>query len=452
MKKFVRLIPVLYLCILSCTTNSNERDEKLINLPITYIEGFGSFPANYAAAVAEYTLDDPGGEAWVKTYKTVSGIPKLWKNVKKCMVQTDIRQFVYQNFNEGNIDTSSYISLQKNWEWKPDEKRLSRLPIRCYIYLIHGTDQLGKLSLMIDTNNNLDFTDEKPFYPEIASPNDTLRYYKKSYEIEYDKIRDGRVVTSHIPMVIKYLPHQPKKYQIAYAFPRYASSVIKIGDEEKTIALNIGFTDPSGYDVSEITPMDSLRKDRGFIFNNGIQIGEFLDLKINGSKKRFRNLGYDEYHGVLRLKGETVDNVYSTQIGYKIKPFTAKDFSDGRAVSLQDYKGKYLFIDFWATWCQPCVEELPELTKLYGNVNKDSIGFVGIVGGDSKQRLTKFLQKHPIAWPQIYSDSINKLIETYNIGGYPSNFLVSSDGTILDKNIRGSKLQAKLSKLGLLKE
>lgn len=452
MKKLIILLSILNVYILSCTKKGEEKHEQFIDLPITYIEGFGAFPGDYAAAVAEYTSDGLGGEVWVKTYKSVSGIPKLWTNVKKCMLYTNIHQFVYQNFYEGNIDTSSYISFQKNWGWKPDNKRLSRRPIRCYLYLIHGTDQSGKLSVMIDTNNNLDFRDEKPFYPEIASPTDTLRYYKNSHEIEYEKIQNGRVVTSHIPLVIKYLPHLPETYRVGYAFPRHASTVIKIGEEEKTIALNIGFTDPSGLNVSEITPMDSLKKDRGFIFYNGIKIGEFLDLEIDGSKKRFQNLGYDEYYGVLRLKAEVLDNIYSTQIGYKIKPFTAKNFSDGSPVSLEDYKGKYLFIDFWATWCQPCVEKLPELTRLYGKVNKDSIDFVGIVGEDTDARLAKFLKKHPIAWPQIYSDSINKLVETYNIDGYPSTLLIAPDGTILDKNISGAKLQAKLSKLGLLKE
>ncbi|MCF0040849.1 TlpA family protein disulfide reductase [Dyadobacter fanqingshengii] len=452
MKNFIILISTLCVCMLSCTRESDEKDEQLIVLPVTYIEGFGAFPSSHSSAGAEYTLDEPGGQVWVKTYKPVCGIPKLWKNVTKCMVHTNLHQFVYQNFYEGNIDPDFYRSLQKDWKWKPDEKRLSKRPIRCYVYLIHGTDQSGKLSVMIDRNNNLDFSDEEPFYPEIASPSDTLRYYKNSYEIEYDKIQGGRVVTSHIPMVIKYLPHQPKRYQIAYAFPRYASAVIRIGNEEKTIAINIGFSDPSGYATSEVALMDSLRNERGFIYNKGIRIGEFLDFEIDGSKKSFQNLGYDEYDGVLRLKGEQVKNVYSTQVGYKLKPFTGRDFSDGSTVSLEDYRGKYLLIDFWATWCQPCVKELPELMSLYRKVNKDNIEFVGVVGEDTKEKLTKFLKKNPIDWPQIYSDSINKLIEIYNIDGYPSTFLIAPDGTILEKNLRGAKLQAKLSKLGFLKK
>lgn len=450
MKKFILLVFTACLC-LSCSKNTDEQDEQLINLPVTYFEGFGAFPSQYVAAAPEYKLNDPGGENWAKTNKSLSGIPELWKNVTKCIVHTNIHQFVYQNFYEGFVDSSFYMSLQKGWKWEPDEKRLSKRPIRCFVYLIHGTDQSGKLSVMIDTNNNLDFSDEKPFYPEIAGPKDTLRYYKNSYEIEYDKIQEGRVVTAHIPMVIKYMPHQPKKYQFAYAFPRYATAVIRIGKEEKTIAINIGFSDPSGYEA-EIALMDSLKKDRGFTFRNAVERGELLDFEMDGSRKRFQNLGYDEYHGVLRLKGEPVKAVYSTQTGFKFKPFSGKDFLNGKAVSLSNYKGKYLFVDFWATWCQPCVEELPELTGLYGKVNKDSIAFVGIVGEDTKERLTKFLKKNPIAWPQIYSDSINKLIEAYSINGYPSTFLIAPDGTILDKNIRGDKLKDRLGKLGLLKE
>ncbi len=80
-----------------------------------------------------------------------------------------------------------------------------------------------------------------------------------------------------------------------------------------------------------------------------------------------------------------------------------------------DFKGKYLFIDFWATWCKPCVEQMPELASLYGKVDTDRVAFLGIVGEDRPDRLKKFLQKKPTAWPQIFSDTTNRLVEAYNI-------------------------------------
>lgn len=451
MKYSIVLMVMLLGLAPGCTQTTEERADEVINLPVTFVEGFGPFGSDYASASPEYSLDDPNGGTWAKTYKPLTGIPQQWKNVTKSQIVINTRQFVFQNFRQGKIDSDFYTSLQKSWKWTPDEKRLSPKPIRCCIYIIWGTDQAGKLNVMIDTNNNGDFSDEKSFYPETAGPDDTLRLYKHSYEIEYDIFRKGRAEIVHIPMVIKYLPHQPERYRMAYSFPRYAKALLALGGLQKTLAINIGFTSPSGYEVSELAMADAGKTGKFIAPRNGIRIGEFLDLESNGEQKRFLNLGFDEYDGVLRLKGKPLKDVYSTQLGYKLKPFSAKDFSDGSSLSTENYKGKYLYIDFWGTWCRPCLEQLPELICLYQRIDKNKIAFLGVVGEDRRDRLAKFLKKNPIPWPQIFSDRTNRLIEAYNIQGYPSTFLIRPDGTIVGKNLHGDQLEAEMRKIGALK-
>ncbi|WP_247236524.1 peroxiredoxin [Telluribacter sp. SYSU D00476] len=438
-------------CILGCASNTDEQEDEILQLPITFVEGFGPFAYDYGAVIAEHSPDDPSGAAWVKTYKSIEGIPKQWKNVTKSMVVINWYQLVYQNFHQGNINSSFYKSQQEGWNWTPDEKRLSKEPIRSYVYVISGIDQSGKLSVMIDTNNNCDFSDEKAFHPKIGSSREAMRDLQDSQEIEYDIYQEGRVVTTRMPMVVRYLPHQPKKYQLAYSFPRYASTVIMIGNTQKNLAINLGFSSPSGHEVSELALIDSTKETKEIKLDDGIKVGEYVDLEVNGEKRRFQNLGYDEYYGVLRLKGESLKNVYSTQQGYKFKPFASQEFSSGKPVSMNDYKGKYLYVDFWGTWCKPCVEDIPKLRSLYQKVDKDRVEFLGIVGQDSQERLTNFLKKNPIGWPQLFSDSTNKLVETYNIKGYPSSFLIGPDGAIVDKNLHGEMLEAKFIEMELLK-
>ncbi|SDE81850.1 Peroxiredoxin [Dyadobacter soli] len=451
MKYHAFLTVIMFAGILSCTHRKSDQQEEVISLPVTFVDGFGPFGTDYAATGPEYSADDPDGGVWAKTYKPLTGIPPQWKNVARSMVELNLRQFVFQNFHQGNIDSSTYASLQKAWKWTPDEKRLSKKPIRCYVYIIWGTDPSGKLNVMIDTNNNGDFSDEKSFYPEIAGPKDTIRYYNHSYEIEYDIFREGRVITSHLPMVLKYFPHQPEKYRMAYSFPRYAEAVIPLGGHQKKIAINLGFTSPSGNEVSELAFADQVKKGEYIDLRNGIRIGEFLDIESGGERRRFENLGFDEYEGVLHLKGKPLNNVYSTQVGFKMKPFSGKDFTNGKPVSMEDYRGKYLYIDFWATWCGPCVKQLPELKHLYQKVDRNKIAFLGIVGEDSRERLAKFLDKNPLDWPQLFSDSTNQLVEAYNIEGYPSTFLIGPYGTIVGKNLSSKELEAKFAELGGLK-
>ncbi len=451
MKRSTFLAAILLSCIIGCTQNEDKREEEVINLPVTFVKGYGPFGSDYASASPEHSPEDPNGAVWVKTYKPITGLPQHWKNIRRSMIWLNSRQFVFQNFQQGNIDPDFYASLQKGWKWIPDETRLSKKPIRCYIYIIWGTDQSGKLNVMIDTNNNGDFGDEKSFYPEIAGPNDLLRHYTHSYDIEYDIFRQGHVTLAHIPMVIKYLPHQPEKYRIAYSFPRYAEATIPLGDNTKTLAINVGFTSPSGEEVSELAPIDSKSKGQLIGLDKGIRIGEFLDLESTETKKRFQNLGFNEYIGMLQLKGESLGDIFSPQVGYKLNPFSGRDFSSNKLVSTENHIGKYLYIGFWATWCLPCVEELPELVDLYDKVDRKKIAFLGIVGEDRRERLTKFLKRTPVPWPQIFSDSLNRLVEAYNIKGYPSSFLVAPDGTIMGKNLRSKELEAKIREIGALK-
>jgi len=106
MKQCAIVLFVLFGCFLGCRQNDSELQDEITNLPVTFVEGFGPFTWDYGGLVAEYTVDNPNGAVWVKTYKPVKGIPKQWKNVAKSMVWLNGHQLEYQNFHEGNIDTS----------------------------------------------------------------------------------------------------------------------------------------------------------------------------------------------------------------------------------------------------------------------------------------------------------------------------------------------------------
>jgi len=441
----------IFISFWACRQKNDDHAGTIVDLPVTFNEGFGPFGSSYSILVAEYTLDNPSGAGWVKTYLPVKGIPKAWKQVVKSMVLLDIRQLVYQNFHKGNIDSSMYQYLQKSWDWQPDANQLSKTPIRCYVYVVRGIDKSGKRAVMIDSNNNLDFADELPFYPEIASEKDTLRHYKKFYPVEYDVFREGKVMTSHVPMIIKYLPHKPANMNFYYSFPQYATTNINVSDEEYIIAVNLDFVAPFSGEVSELALIDKNQKAGKINLGHGIAKGEFIDIGVGKQKKRYKNLGFNAQKSVLQLQGEPlIAQSYSTQTGFLFKSFTGNEFSSGKLISLKDYKGKYLFIDFWGTWCKPCVEELPSLTRLHQNINKDQIAFLGIASHDNTESLRGFLKKKPVLWHQILSDSSNKIMETYNVEMFPSNFIIDPDGRIVAKNLHKEELENKLKELGCL--
>lgn len=117
---------------------------------------------------------------------------------------------------------------------------------------------------------------------------------------------------------------------------------------------------------------------------------------------------------------------------------------------MESLKGKYVLLDFWAVWCGPCIDEIPNLKKLYAAADKSQFEIIGIVGDSPSQSLEELIDKQGINWPQILSDETNEITKKYGINGYPTTFLLDKEGTIIAKNLRGTELEEKI--LSLIKK
>jgi peroxiredoxin len=124
----------------------------------------------------------------------------------------------------------------------------------------------------------------------------------------------------------------------------------------------------------------------------------------------------------------------SAQVGQPAPAISLKDMK-GNIVTLESFKGKVVFLDFWAPWCIPCKEELPELDRLYKKYWKDGFEIVGICLDTPKARVTKFLQKVPVTF-QILMDKQGDAAEAYRFSGLPAGFLIDRDG-IIRKQYKG---------------
>lgn len=115
----------------------------------------------------------------------------------------------------------------------------------------------------------------------------------------------------------------------------------------------------------------------------------------------------------------------------------AENFSfelNGRAAQLSDLRGKVVVLNFWATWCPPCVEEMPALNRLHNQITASGGMVLGISVDADEAAYRKFLQDYQITFPN-FRDSSRKIAESYGSTMYPETYVISREGKIARKII-----------------
>ncbi|MGM0375233.1 MAG: redoxin domain-containing protein [Bacteroidota bacterium] len=133
------------------------------------------------------------------------------------------------------------------------------------------------------------------------------------------------------------------------------------------------------------------------------------------------------------------------QVGEEAPNFTLTD-TDGNEHSLNDFQGKYVFLDFWASWCSPCREESPNMVKAYKQYGGEDFEIVGVSLDKTRDPWLKAIEEDNITWTQLH-DPEGEVANTYGVQSIPFTLLLDKDGVIIEKNLRGEALQNKLEEI-----
>ena len=174
-------------------------------------------------------------------------------------------------------------------------------------------------------------------------------------------------------------------------------------------------------------------------------------------------LEFDQQREILDLASDTykaneevqkiltrLENAEKVAIGQKYVDLTMKD-PQGNDISLSDYagKGKVVLVDFWAAWCGPCRQEMPNVVEAYNKFKDKGFEVVGVSFDRDQESWEKGIKDLQMPWPQMSELKFwdTSAVSLYAISGIPHTVLIDGEGTIIAKNLRGEALHEKLGEL-----
>ena len=307
-------------------------------------------------------------------------------------------------------------------EWKAEQRKIygDAIPlIRCRH---HANDDFVTLNLSVSS-----------------------RVYRTGNAWEYTPEDMYESLEEAITTLAAGIQQQPDQRYLTYVYPALVRLYMRAEREEDAEALITLYKETlkpdsiRGYFILG-DMLEAMNRDEKLL-----QLFTKLEEQFSGNRSVFRKLadihkklGNAELEKEYRIKADPV----LALIGNIVPDFSATDL-DGKPISLEQYRGKVVLLDFWAVWCGPCIAEMPNVKKVYDTYKDEGFDIIGISLDTDENRLRDYLKENDISWRQVFSGKgwESPVARQYDIRGIPAPWLIDKDGKLITHRARGEALE-----------
>jgi thiol-disulfide isomerase/thioredoxin len=435
------IVAILFLSCLAIGAKGQEV-QKVHVIKLSWERGYGPFLPGLKVHPKTLKKGLPEFEGLKMHLK---GIPTSWTSSIDRQLWFDAEQFVYQNYLKGNISKDLFDSY--NTDSTENTKVFLDSALKCYTHMIYTYNSDNKIVCKVDTDNDLDFDDELAFEPPLMNWQKIDSLGMSAPTIRFQLNYQKQAINLEANLLVVNIGNK-----LMTNLAMHAVGKIVVNNKAFTIRLNREFSSPDDRAYS-IVCLENDSFGRKFEFSEMIPHEQWIFKKqyltING--KKYQNLGFDLNSMTLTL-GEISDSINSelssNQLDFIAKDFEGENFTTGAKIKLSRYYGsKYVLLNFWGTWCGPCVKKIPELQELKQKIGSAEFEIIGIASNEDPIRFKKFLEKNSIKWPQILSSDLNDIVKLYNVTAFPTSYLLDKKGKIIAINLTGQELFDKINSL-----
>ena len=450
-------------------------------ISLDQVKGFGPFYPS-----SGFLRELSGNNPWIAAIPEVSGVPDSLGDLRVYVQHMHFKQHAWQSWKAGLLDSSHVMGAFS--AWGADTARVTSQYLDLHVTIATGTDSRGRTRVIITPGTDLagatahilpDTAHTEPFPDRTSMIVEPIRF----------ELFDGdSVITAEswyrvsgpVPFGI---PGETRPMLVDGTYDHRRTDLV-LGQDTVPVFLQNDFTDGSydhqksrlfvGHPPTDRPVTPYMMAGVGEFVMIGAENYRFDDVRIDGSQIRLvrepdlaAQTGTQPGLRAPELRGEIFvpvlqdpdgrDSV-STDTAAADPAATDPAAADPAAtdpadstpassvIDIEKMRGQWVFLDFWGTWCPPCIDEMPFLKEAWRLFRDDGFAMVDIAYDDAVM-LARFLDEWEVDWPQILEEQggPNEILRTWGILGFPSTFLLDEEGVVQYRQLRHYELERKLA-------